>query len=129
MRELNPRDGGACWAAIYGVAQSRAPLKRLSSSSSSSSSSNSYYGASLIAQLVKNPPECRRPQFDSWVRKIRWRKDRLPTTVFLGFLCGSAHKESACHSGDLGLIPGLGRSLGEGATYSSILAWRIPWAV
>ena len=30
----NPRDGGACWAAIYGVAQSRTRLKRLSSSSS-----------------------------------------------------------------------------------------------
>ena len=36
-------------------------------------------------------------------------------------------KESSCNAGDLGLIPGLGRSPGEGnATYSSILAWRIP---
>ena len=32
----NPRDGGACWAAISGVAQSRTRLKRLSSSNSSS---------------------------------------------------------------------------------------------
>ena len=32
----NPRDGGAWWAAIYWVAQSRTRLKRLSSSSSSS---------------------------------------------------------------------------------------------
>ena len=31
----NPRDGGAWWAAAYGVAQSRTRLKRLSSSSSS----------------------------------------------------------------------------------------------
>ena len=31
----NPRDGGARWAAIYGVTQSRTRLKRLSSSSSS----------------------------------------------------------------------------------------------
>ena len=30
----NPRDGGACWAAVYGVAQSRIRLKQLSSSSS-----------------------------------------------------------------------------------------------
>ena len=30
----NPRDGGAWWAAIYGVVQSRPQLKRLSSSSS-----------------------------------------------------------------------------------------------
>ena len=32
----NPRDGGAWWAAVYGVAKSRTRLKRLSSSSSSS---------------------------------------------------------------------------------------------
>ena len=31
----NPRDGGAWWAAVYGVAKSRTRLKRLSSSSSS----------------------------------------------------------------------------------------------
>ena len=31
----NPRDGGAWWAAIYGVAQSRTRLKQLSSSSNS----------------------------------------------------------------------------------------------
>ena len=34
----NPRDGGAWWADVYGVAQSRTRLKRLNSSSSSSSS-------------------------------------------------------------------------------------------
>ena len=31
----NPRDGGAWWAAVHGVAQSQTQLKRLSSSSSS----------------------------------------------------------------------------------------------
>ena len=36
----NPRDGGAWWAAVYGVAQSRTQLKRLSSNSSSSSRSS-----------------------------------------------------------------------------------------
>ena len=37
-------------------------------------------------------------------------------------------KESACNAGDLGSIPRLGRSPGEGmATHSTILAWRIPW--
>ena len=61
--------------------------------------------------------QCRRPWFDSWVRKILWRRDRLPTPVFLGFPCGSAGKESACNMGDLGLIPGLGRSPGEGKGY------------
>ena len=41
----------------------------------------------------------------------------LPTPVFLGFPCGSAGKESACSVGDLGSIPGLGKSPGEGKGY------------
>ena len=73
--------------------------------------------ASLIAQLVKNPPVMQEPRFDSWVKNIPWRGDRLPTSVFLGSPCGSAGKESACNAGDLGLIPGLGRSPGEGKGY------------
>ena len=36
---------------------------------------------------------------------------------WLGFCGGSAGKESACSAGDLGLIPGLGRSLGQGKGY------------
>ena len=51
----NPRDGGAWWAAIYGVAQSRTRLKRLSSSS----------------------------RFDSCIRKIPWRREWQSTPVFL----------------------------------------------
>ena len=43
----NPRDGGAWWAAVYGVAQSRTWLKRLSSSSSSNKGPSSQgYGFS-----------------------------------------------------------------------------------
>ena len=49
--------------------------------------------------------------------KIPWRGDRLPAPVFLSFPCGSACKESAWNAGDLGLIPGLGRSPGEGKAY------------
>ena len=94
----------------------------------------------------------RRLLFNSWIGKIHWRRDRLPTPVFLGFPCGSAGKESACNLGDLGsipglessagkesacvmgalsLIPGLGRSPREDplekvkSTHSSILAWRV----
>ena len=37
--------------------------------------------------------------------------------TLLGFSCGSAGKGSACNVGDLGLIPGLGRSPGEGKGY------------
>ena len=62
-------------------------------------------GASLVAQLVKNP---------SWIGKISWRRDRLPTPVFMGFPGGSDGKESTCNGGDLDSIPGLGRSHGGG---------------
>ena len=50
-------------------------------------------------------------------RSICWRRDRLPTAVFLGFPCGSGGKESSCNAGDLDSIPGLGRSPGEGKGY------------
>ena len=70
--------------------------------------------------MVKNPPAMQETQFDCRVGKIRWRRDRLPTPIFLGFPGGSAGKESAYNVGDLGnlgLIPGLGRSPGEGKGY------------
>ena len=35
-----------------------------------------------------------------------------------GFSCGSVGKEFACHASDLGSIPGLGRSPGEGKGHS-----------
>ena len=41
-----------------------------------------YSWASLVAQLVKNPPAFRRPRFDPWVGKIPWRRERLPTAIF-----------------------------------------------
>ena len=50
-------------------------------------------------------------------QKILWIRDRLPTAVFLGFPCGLVGKESVYNAGDLGLIPGLGRSPGEGNSY------------
>ena len=40
---VNPRDGGAWWAAVYGVARSRTRLKRLSSSSSSRNPSGGLF--------------------------------------------------------------------------------------
>ena len=50
----NPRDGGAWWAAVHGVAQSRTRLKQLSSSSSSK-----------VAQTVKCRPAMRETQVRS----------------------------------------------------------------
>ena len=51
----NPRDGGAWWAAIYGVAQSRTRLKRLSSSSSSPSP---WQLLVSLVSVVLPSPEC-----------------------------------------------------------------------
>ena len=86
--------------------------------------------ASLVAQLVKNLPAMQETPVHSWVGKIRWRRDSLPTPVFLGFPCGSAGKEFMLQCGRPGLNPGLGRSPGEGKGYPlQFLAWRIPWTV
>ena len=46
--------------------------------------------------------------------RFPWRRDTLPTRVFLGFPAGSDGKGSACNAGELGLIPGLGRFPGGG---------------
>ena len=51
----------------------------------------------------------RRHWFNSWVRKIPWRRDRLPTPVFMGFPGGSAGKESACNVGEPDSISGFGK--------------------
>ena len=75
-------------------------------------------GVSLIAQLVKNPPAMK----ETPVQFLGWEDPPgegigYPSQVFGGFLCGSTGKESICNVGDLGLIPGIGRSPGEGNGY------------
>ena len=37
----------------------------------------------LVAQMAKICLQCRRPEFDSWVGNIPWRREWLPTPVFL----------------------------------------------
>ena len=57
-------------------------------------------------------------------------KERIfsASTQGMGFPSGSVVKNLPINAGDLGLIPGLGRSPGEEmATHSSVLAWEIPW--
>ena len=39
--------------------------------------------ASLVAQRVKNLPQCGTPGLEPWVRKIHWRREWQPTPVFL----------------------------------------------
>jgi len=57
--------------------------------------------ASLVAQLVKNPPAMQ----ETWVWSLVWEDQ--------GFPGGLAGKVSTCNEGDLGSIPGSGRSPGE----------------
>ena len=61
---------------------------------------------------------------------MRWRRDSLPTPVFLGFPRGLAGREAACNVGDLDSIPGLEDPLKKGkATHSGIVAFRVPWTL
>ena len=60
------------------------------------------HGASLKAQLVKNLPAMQETPVQFLGEEIPWRRDRLPTPVFLGFPGGSDSKESACNVGELG---------------------------
>ena len=60
----NPRDGGAWWAAIYGVAQSQTQLKRLSSIY--------IYIGFWGGSVVKNPPAMQ----ETWVQSLG-REDPL----------------------------------------------------
>ena len=71
----------------------------------------------LVAQLVKNPPAMQEAPVWFLGEEDCWRRDRLPTPVFLGFPGSLAGKESTWNVGDLGSIPGLGRSPGEGNSY------------
>ena len=63
---------------------------------------------------------CRKPWFDSWVGKIPWRRDRLPTSVFMGFPGVSDIKESTCNVEDPGSSLGWD-ALEEGTP------WRRAW--
>ena len=59
--------------------------------------------------MAKIRLQCRSPQFSSWARKIIWKRNRPPTSVFLGFPYGSTDKGSACSVEDVSSIPGLER--------------------
>ena len=68
-------------------------------------------------QLIKNPSVMQETLVQFLGHEDPWRKDRLPTPVFLGFPGGSAGKEFTCNARDLGPIPGLGGYPGEGDGY------------
>ena len=59
------------------------PLFKFLSIFSKFSIMSKRYGASLVAQTVKNCRQCRRPGFDPWAGKMLWRREWLPTPMFL----------------------------------------------
>ena len=76
-----------------------------------------YVWASLVAQLVKNPPAMQETPvwFLGWEDPLE--KGYATHSSILGLPCGPAGKESTCSAGDLGSISVLGRSPGEGKGY------------
>ena len=50
----------------------------------------------LVAQLVKICLQCRRPRFDPWDGNIPWRREWLPTSVFLP---GKSHRQRSLVQG------------------------------
>ena len=99
----NPRDGGTWWAAVYGIAQSRTRLKRLSSSSSSSSSSSQAYHLSgvlryafkafsvkqstcyRISQLIQRVATCKlsKTKWFTMLRSVRTESSKTGRIFFL----------------------------------------------
>ena len=70
----NPRDGGAWWAAVYGVAQSWTRLKRLSSSSSRQECGRGYHTLRDIFIHVVKYGKPRKRQIE--VGRIRKQKEK-----------------------------------------------------
>ena len=98
----NPRDGGAWWAAIYGVAQSRTRLKQLSSSRSKRTDGEGS-GTPLQYSCLENSMDG-----GAWwaaVHGVAKSRTRLSHFTFT-FHFHALEKEMATHS--------------------SVLAWRIP---
>ena len=71
----------------------------------------------LQYSCLENPMD--RGAWQTEVHSVTWSQTRLKcaSTHPEGFPCGSAGKESACNAGDLGSIPGLGKSPGEQKGY------------
>ena len=103
----NPRDGGAWWAAVYGVAQSRTRLKRLSSSSSMRFSKPSWgvktlykwHGATIWDSgpgLVPGDGNLKKCPWETWTVCQGWPEARWnavsvgPGTVTLGMGSGES---------------------------------------
>ena len=87
----NPRDGGAWWAAVYGVAQSRTRLKWLSSSSSSSLAEKG--GECKLVGLIAKQKNRKKKQIKKTTKVLIWALDVVPGTedLFLKILDQPRH--------------------------------------
>ena len=67
----------------------------------------------------ENPNRAVKISRDNYRKESEWIRLKILAMdiIYVGFLCGSAGKESACNVGALGSISGLGRSPGEGRGY------------
>ena len=86
-------------------------------------SSPSPFKDFLVAQLVKNPPAMP----ETWFWSLGWadplKKGKATHSSVFGLSWCSVGKEWTCNVGDLGLIPGLGRSPEEGIGYLLQYSW------
>ena len=100
----NPMDRGAWWATVHGVAKSRTRLSDFTFTSLSppqrSSSKHSHAGHRVSTD-----------EFERDTTQSVFSGNKGPSSLQTG---GLEDKASACNAGDLGSIPGLGRSPGEG---------------
>ena len=86
--------------------------------------------ASLIAQLVKNPPAMHDAPVQFLCREDPLEKGKLPLPVFLAFPVAQLVKTPTAMWETWVLSLGWEDPLDKGkAIHSSILAWRIPWTV
>ena len=76
-----PRDGGAWWAAVYGISQSRTRLSDFTFSSSIYK--RGFPGGAHGKEPICQCRRCKRCGFDPWVGKIPWRRPWQPTPVLL----------------------------------------------
>ena len=139
-----PMDRGSCWAMVHRVAKGWTRLKRLTTHARMLGGGLSSSLPRLLTELPERPPDMQlASNFDlaseAWpmVRTV-WLIQPMEVCTCRGESLGavlrgmyfpesSVGKESACNTGDLGSIPGSGRTLEkEMATHSSTLAQRIP---
>ena len=97
---------GAWWTTVHMVTKSWTQL-----------SMRTQITILLSSAISSRKPHSRR---DNSVHRLLTRYGwdfRLSLSLTWSFPCGSAGRESTCNVGDLGLVPGLGRSPGEGSSY------------